>query len=184
VAATTAALNATLGCTGSVYRVDAFWNTVNGGTDAGFWTNSAYVGSWTNVGSNSLSFTASGLAPSTAYYFTFRATNAVDVLWAANVQSFTTLASTTPPVPLLPGSAITFNNGAPTFTFGTVAGYKYRLDYKNALLDATWLPVIAPPNFPPPNGWSGTSPGGTMSLSDTNTAGRLQRFYRLESANP
>jgi hypothetical protein len=183
VAATTAALNATLACTGSVYRVEAFWNTVNGGTDAGLWTNSASVGSWTNVALTNLSLQVSGLSPASTYYFTFRATNAVDTLWAANVQSFTTLASTTPPTPVLPGSAITFSNGAPTFTFGTVAGYKYRLDYKNALLDATWQPVIAP-GFPPPNGWSATSTGGNMSLSDTNTVGQSQRFYRLESANP
>ena len=99
---------------------------------------------------------------------------------AASAGSATASSYTLP----LPGSAITFSNGAPTFTFGTVAGYKYRLDYKNALLDATWLPVIAPPSFPPPNGWSATSTGESMSLSDTNTAGQPQRFYRLESANP
>ena len=69
-----------------------------------------------------LSFTASGLAPSTAYYFTFRATNAVDTLWAANVQSFTTLAATTPPMPVLPVSGVTFTNGVPTFTFGDGGG--------------------------------------------------------------
>jgi hypothetical protein len=96
VASFSAALNSTLACTGSVYNVYACWNTVNGGTNATLWTNSAYVGSWTNLTSTNLTFTATNLAPSKLYYFTFRATNAVDTLWATNVQSFTTL---TPPVP-------------------------------------------------------------------------------------
>ncbi len=125
-----------------------------------------------------LSFTATGLAANTRYYFPFRATNVVDTLWATNVQSFTTLAP--PPTPVLSANAITFPSRVPTFTFATVSGYKYRLAYKNALADTSWLSVIAPPMFPPPNGWGGTATGSPMSLSDTNTAGQPQRFYRLE----
>ena len=85
---------------------------------------------------------------------------------------------------MLPGSAITVSKGVPNFTFGTVAGYKYRLVYKNTLTNTSWLPVIAPPDFPLPDGWSATSTGAPMSLSDTNTAGQPQRFYRLEATNP
>ena len=85
-----AALKATLGGNGGSYSVTAFWNTVNGGTNAARWTNSAYVGSWTNVNSTNLSFTASGLVPNTIYYYTFRATNTYQTLWATNVQSFAT----------------------------------------------------------------------------------------------
>ena len=88
----------------------------------------------------------------------------------------------TPPV--LPGSAITITGGVPGFTFATAAGFKYRLTYKNALTAVTWLPVIAPPNFPSPDGWSAVSTGSPMSLSDTNSAGQPQRFYRIEAANP
>jgi hypothetical protein len=99
------------------------------------------------------------------------------------VQSLTTLA-VLPPTPVLLGSAITISNGVPNFTFGTTAGYKYHLVYKNTLTDAFWLPVIAPPEFPPPDGWSATSTGAPMSLIDTNTADQPQRFYRLEAANP
>jgi hypothetical protein len=82
------------------------------------------------------------------------------------------------------GSGISLTKGGPTFTFPTVAGYKYRLDYKNALPDAAWLPVIAPPNFRLPDGWSTTSTGSPMLLTDTNAVGQSQRFYRLEIANP
>ena len=179
VATTAATLKATLGCTNVAYTVVTYWNTINAGTNAALWTNTAYVGAWTNVISTNLSYAAMGLSPNTTYYFTFRATNAVDSLWATNVQSFATLAPLTPPQ--LPGSAITITGGVPAFTFATVAGYKYRLAYKNGLTDAAWLPVIAPPAFPPPNGWSATSTGSPMSLTDTNSAGQPQRFYRLEA---
>ena len=104
-------------------------------------------------------------------------------MWATNVLSFTTLAQV-PPTPVLLGSAITVSNGVPSFTFGTTAGYKYRLVYKNLLTYISWLPVIAPPVFPLPDGWSATSTGLPMSLTDTNAVGLSQRFYRLEAANP
>ena len=47
-------------------------------------------------------------------------------------------------------------------------------------LESIWPPT----NFPLPNGSSTTSTGAPMSLSDTNTAGQPQRFYRLEAAYP
>ena len=183
---TAATLNATLACNGAGYAVVACWNTVNAGTNSALWTNSAYVGAWTNVAATNLNYTATGLAPSTTYYFTFRGTNTTSDLWATNVQSFTTLAAQLPPppVPVLPGSAITVTGGVPAFTFATVAGYQYRLTYKNGLTDAVWLAVIASPDFPLPDGWSATSTGSPMSLTDTNSAGQPQRFYRLEAANP
>ena len=176
VAATTAALNATLACTGSVYRVDAFWNTVNGGTDPALWTNSAYIGSWTNVALTNLSLQVSGLSPSTTYYFTFRATNAVDTLWATNVQSFTTLASQSPPLPVLPVSGVRVTNGVPSFTFTAAAGCKYRLDYKNALTNGNW-------NYGP---WTTNTTLNplSMTLTDPSATNQPQRYYRLEAANP
>jgi hypothetical protein len=72
----------------------------------------------------------------------------------------------------------------PSFTFETASGFKYRLVSKSALTDDFWQPVVAPPDFPLPDGWSATSTGLPMSLSDTNTAGQPQCFYRLEAANP
>jgi len=179
---TSAVLNATLACAGAVYQVSAHWNTVNGGTNASLWTHSAVVGTWTNVTSTNLNFSVADLTPNTTYYFTFRATNALHTLWAANVLSLTTLAA--PPVPVLPGSAISFSGGAPSFSFATVAGYKYRLVYKNTLTSASWLPVIAAPDFALPEGWSATSTGAPMSLTDSDALGQPQRFYRLEAAEP
>ncbi len=182
ITSSAAAINATLACSVTNAAVLTYWNTVNGGTNAALWTNSAYVGAWTNVVSTNLNYTASGLAPNTTYYFTFRGTNSGGNVWATNVQSFTTLAPLMPPVLL--GSAITVTGGVPAFTFATVAGYKYRLTYKNGLMDAVWQAVIAPPNFPLPNGWSATSAGSPMSLSDTNSVSQPQRFYRFEADVP
>jgi len=123
-----------------------------------------------------------GLAPGTPYYFTFRATNTTEVLWATNVLTFTTLAL--PPAPVLSGNAITFSSGIPGFTFATVAGFKYRVVFKTTLSDVSWLPVIAPPNFQSPDGWSATSTGAPLSFSDAGAVGQPQRFYRIEAANP
>lgn len=65
ITTTSATLHGTLACTGTNAAVLAFWNTVNGGTNAALWTNSAYVGSWTNVASTNLSLQVSGLIPQT-----------------------------------------------------------------------------------------------------------------------
>jgi hypothetical protein len=170
-----AALNATLACTGAVYQVSAFWNTADGGTNTVLWANSAYVGSWTNVVSTDLTYTAAGLLPGTTYYFTFLATNALDTLWATNLQSLTTLA-VLPPTPVLPVSGVTVTNGVPSFSFTAAKDCMYRLDYKNALTDTDW-------GYGP---WSTNSTGSpvTMTLTDLSAAGQSQRFYRLEAAYP
>ncbi|MEI7901168.1 MAG: YDG domain-containing protein, partial [bacterium] len=97
-----AALNAKLSCIGTNYAVHAYWNTVNGGKNASLWTNSASVGTYTNVTMTNLAWTVTGLASNTTYYFTFRGTNAADTLWATNVLSFTTLSN-------LVSQTITFN---------------------------------------------------------------------------
>jgi hypothetical protein len=127
------------------------------------------------VASTSLSVPVSGLAPNTPYYFTFRATNTLDVLWAINVQSFTTL-SPTPPPPALLASGVTISDGVPSFGFTASPGCKYRLDYKNALTDADWTV----------GDWSTNLTSGplSMTLTDLSAVGQPQRFYRLEAANP
>jgi autotransporter-associated beta strand protein len=175
IASSAAALNATLACSGTNAAVLAYWNTVNGGTNAAVWTNSAYVGRWTNVVSTNISFTATGLAPNTTYYFAFRGTNAGGSVWATNVLSFTTLTPI-PPAPVLPVSGVNLTNGVPSFTFTAAAGCKYRLDYKNSLSDTNWML----------GAWSTNATGNplSMTLTDSSATGQPQRFYRLEAANP
>jgi hypothetical protein len=138
VASTAAAINATLACTGAVYDVVAYWNTVSSGTDPAQWTNSAYVGTWSDVASTNLSFPVTGLAPGTPYYFTFLAANALDALWATNVQSFTTL-----PPPLVI-SGMTYAGGGMAAIAGTgAAGQTFVLMQSPDLAgpSSSWTPV-------------------------------------------
>jgi hypothetical protein len=180
VSGVSAVLRAALDCNGTNYAVFAHWNTVNGGTNIALWTNSAYVGEWINVAA-SLDFTAAGLTPSRNYHFTFRATNGLGTLWATNVLSFTTLPPLTDP--LLAG-AFSLTNGQSRFSFPTVAGYQYRLLFKDEMTNALWSPLIAPPDFPPPDGWSPVSTGGAMLITDPGATNVPRRFYLFEALAP
>jgi hypothetical protein len=88
-----AAINATLMCNGGNYDVVAYWGPVNGGTNPANWANSASVGSWNNVASIDLSRTLTGFAPGMTCYFTFRASNATNTIWAAAPLWFTTISN-------------------------------------------------------------------------------------------
>ena len=57
------------------------------------WASSASIGSWSNVASINLTRTLTNLGPGTTYYFTFRASNATQTIWAAAPLSFTTSAA-------------------------------------------------------------------------------------------
>ena len=93
VTTSTAAINATLKCNGSNYDVVAFWGPVNGGINPAMWDNSATIGSWSNVASIDLSRTLTGLVSGTTYYFTFRATNATQTIWASAPLGFSTIST-------------------------------------------------------------------------------------------
>ena len=138
ITTTTAALNAALSSAGTNVAVSAYWNTVNGGTNAALWTNSAYVGSWTNVASTSISYTATGLAPNTTYYFAFRATNSAYNVWATNVLSFTTL----PPPLVISGMAFT-GAGMAAIAGSGASGQTFVLtrSFDLAAPSSSWTPV-------------------------------------------
>lgn len=94
VTPSSATLNATLTGGGIPYTVFAYWNTSNNGTNELAWTNSAVVGTWTVLGTTNVSLQVSGLLTNTQYYYTFRATNLFQNLWATNVQTFNIPATT------------------------------------------------------------------------------------------
>jgi hypothetical protein len=66
------------------------------------------------------------------------------------------------------GSAVSDGTGNIHFTFNSLSGQSYQLEYKNNLSDATWTP-LGPPE-------PGT--GGSVTMDDNLTA-QPQRFYRL-----
>ena len=90
IARTSATLNGTLTGSGAVCNVWAYWGPTDGGTNSANWTNSAYVGSFTNVVSTNLNCAVSGLTPETPYCFRFFGTNAATNFWAAPSLSFKT----------------------------------------------------------------------------------------------
>jgi hypothetical protein len=69
--------------------VVAYWGPVDQSTNATLWANSAPVGTFDD-GSFAPTFQATGLPELATTYFTFRATNLVQDLWAEDVASFVT----------------------------------------------------------------------------------------------
>ncbi len=111
---TSAMLNTTLNAPASVYEIRAYWGAVNSGTDPALWTNSASLGTLTNVTAKAFSHPVTGLKPGTTYYFTFAASNAHDTFWATRVQSFHTG---------MPNAGATVSPGAPPVSKGLVCWY-------------------------------------------------------------
>ncbi len=71
-----------------------------------------------------------------------------------------------PPAPQLGGLVMGTGNTA-TLSFGTIPGRLYRIEYKNALTDATWLPLMS------------QRATGTLTTFATDVSGQTQRFYRI-----
>ena len=76
-----AQLNGALDASGTNYDVYVYYGAIDGGTNAGAWTSSAYVGSWTNVSTN-VSYSVS-LGAGTTYHYTFMASNTSESVWAS-----------------------------------------------------------------------------------------------------
>ena len=134
VTATAVVLNASMACSGSVYNVFVYWNTVNGQTNAAAWGTPHALGWYTNLAAGTLlTYTATGLTPSTTNYFTFLATNAAETLWATNVLSFQTPVGT-PTLSNLPPTNV-------TTTTATMNGY-LAVTYGAATLSVLYLSLI------------------------------------------
>jgi len=94
VTAGAAELTGLLSASGAVFHVWLHWGTSNAGTND-TWDHSVFMGAYTNVPEVSFSHAVSGLAPETAFYYTYRASNAVANTWAQPAVAFATAADLT-----------------------------------------------------------------------------------------
>ena len=83
VTTTSAVLNASLAVPDTVYDVRAYWGTADGGTNAEAWAFAADAGRYTNAAPANLAWLVTGLASNTVYFYTFRATNLAEGIWAS-----------------------------------------------------------------------------------------------------
>jgi len=81
-----------LQATGAVFDVFVQWGASDGGSNAAAWDATAFVGSYTDAPAAEIRYLLTGLSTNTAYYYTFRATNAAADIWAAPVTDFTSSA--------------------------------------------------------------------------------------------
>ena len=104
VLAYSADLVGTLDATQSVFTVSVYWST-NENTNAAAWlgdptASNALIGTYTNVGGQSLTNALSNLTRGETYYYTFVATNAATNMWATPTASFTTDGTAPSPNPM------------------------------------------------------------------------------------
>jgi hypothetical protein len=82
----------------------------------------------------------------------------------SSVATLTVLAP-----PMLAVGSVDTSSGSVSFSLPSASGLLYTLQFKNALSDSTWIPIL--PAVP--------GSGGPISVVDTNAAGVLSRFYRV-----
>jgi hypothetical protein len=88
---TAATLNGNLKAPTTNLSVSVYWGTSDGGTTQSSWSNTAFVGSWTNVSSTNISHAVSSLDSGTVYYYTFSGSNATTNVWADTTVNFGTV---------------------------------------------------------------------------------------------
>ena len=133
-----AQLNGWLSNSGQVMDAWVYWGEMDGGTNAGSWSNAVHVGSFTNAIDAALTHTITGLTVNTGYAYTFRATNATYDLWAAPSIGFFSV-----------GAPIVANNGVSGILAPRATLHGQFLDHNRGDVTLCW----------------GTEDGGT---SDTN----------------
>jgi hypothetical protein len=78
---TAGTLNGSLNTSGTVFDVSVHWGSSDGGTSTISWASSASLGSYSN-GAFALDHDLSGLTAGATYYYSFRATNCTEEIWA------------------------------------------------------------------------------------------------------
>jgi fibronectin-binding autotransporter adhesin len=115
---TSATFNAVLNTHSANMDVFVFWGTTDGVADPSAWSDTAYIGAWTNANATNISFSTSGLISGATYWYSFRSSSDVAQAWGRPSMGFIPLG---PPLATnLGASAITL--GSATLTGGLTFG--------------------------------------------------------------
>ncbi|MCH8526975.1 MAG: right-handed parallel beta-helix repeat-containing protein [Kiritimatiellae bacterium] len=76
---------------GTTFEIEVFWGRTDGGTHPAAWEHNAPLGLLNNGEIPSFSHSVTGLDAGTTYYYTFRATNTLETVWAEESGSLATL---------------------------------------------------------------------------------------------
>ncbi|MEM7391130.1 MAG: DUF2341 domain-containing protein, partial [Verrucomicrobiota bacterium] len=87
---TNATLNADLVESNSVFHLTVYWGTTDATNNPGLWSNFVEIG-WVTNGHGTYSVPIGGLTTGTTYYYTFRASNCVEDIWASPSASLKTM---------------------------------------------------------------------------------------------
>ncbi|MEM7390908.1 MAG: hypothetical protein AAF492_01065, partial [Verrucomicrobiota bacterium] len=109
ISPTTAVIQAEFEGLQSVFDVYAYWGLVDGTNSVFGWSNSTFVGTFSNTALTNLSVAIGGLLTNSDYYYTFRMTNCVEDTWAQPSVPFSTVG---PPLVDNGGGAIPNGEGA------------------------------------------------------------------------
>jgi hypothetical protein len=172
---TSATFNAELNATGSVFDVYVYWGTSDGSNNAAAWGNTNYIGSYTNIASTNLDFSANGLTLGGEYYYTFTAQNQLTNLWASPSITFQTVHQ--PAV----------NNSAGAVTdIGSATLFGELTDGSEADITVYWGATDGSTNAAD---WANTNVVGTSSEATfstgtpTNLLYGVTYFYRCYASN-
>jgi len=167
-------LHGTFSGSGSVYTVWVYWGETDETNNALAWSNSASIGTFTNVGSLNFSNAVTGLTANTRYYFTWRATNLVANIWASPSEVFVT--ETAPVVdngtgPDLGFGSATLNGNLVTGNVGYVTIYWG--DNDGGIIPNQWDNAVD----------LGLQPNGPVSTSINGLLFGVAYFYRVFASN-
>ncbi|MEM7393768.1 MAG: hypothetical protein AAF492_15610, partial [Verrucomicrobiota bacterium] len=95
VSAGSATLNGSFRGAGSVFDIDVYWGTTDGGMNEASWANTASLGWMTNVAQTQLVHAIGALPADSDIYYAFRATNCQETLWSQPSRRFSTQGSPT-----------------------------------------------------------------------------------------
>jgi uncharacterized protein YjiK len=173
ITTTSATFNAFLQASEAVFDVNVYWGTSDGGDDAGSWSNTNFIGSYTNIDELDLQYAATGLTESTVYYYTFSASNTATNEWPAS-ERFSTVG-----MPLVTNGAAT---GVTTVS-ATMNGEL--LEGGSAAVTLYWGTTDAGTNHSSwleTNSWSFLEEGA-FSLSVTGLPANQAYYYRCYATN-